>query len=496
LWTWFDALEKGVPVDPQVEPWPRGGAKSSTGELGTAYVGAKGTRKFCLYVSETQDQANKHVQAVATHLERIGLEREVGKYGNAKGWRVDLLRASNGFNVAALGLDSASRGVKLDEYRPDLIIFDDIDNENDGVKILLRKENTIKSAIIPTGSFDCAYLFLQNLIHEDSIVSKLVDGRADFLHNREVPTVEPAVIDLEVTLEDKGDGRKVYRVIGGTPTWAGQDLKTCEKQINEWGYFTFKRESQHEVKGADGFFFQTAHFEEAEELPEGKYHFCRAWDLAKTQGGGDYTVGVLMAIAENGRVYVVDVKRAQLAPNNVRNLIGQTAERDRAGEVWTQDEYDERGNVTKDAEFSHRFPLTGIPKLRIPQDPFKTGKEQAERLAHILREFRPSIVPVGGSKATRAMGWAEQVNAGNAILIKADWNRAFREEHRKFREDEQHENDDQVDASADAFNELWENRPHPKEEQPAVPGTLDFYRQLAAAQRGDDIYGETDEDDD
>ena len=45
-------------------------------------------------------------------------------------------------------------------------------------------------------------------------------------------------------------------------------------------------------------------------------------------------------------------------------------------------------------------------------------------------------------------------NLGNVKLLKGRWNAQFIEEHRKFKEDETHEHDDQVDAAADAFNEL------------------------------------------
>ena len=52
--------------------WPRAAVKSSTAELAVATLVRRGTRKYCLYVSETQDQADKHVASVAAALERQG----------------------------------------------------------------------------------------------------------------------------------------------------------------------------------------------------------------------------------------------------------------------------------------------------------------------------------------------------------------------------------------------------------------------------------------
>jgi hypothetical protein len=256
LWDWFEALTPGVRPFPRVEVWPRGGAKSSTGELGVSYCGTRQiqhngevrpSRRFALYVSETQGQANKHVQAIAAKFESLGMERAVGKYGNSKGWKVDLLRTENGFNALALGLDAAARGVKLDDFRPDLIIFDDIDGRHDKPDTVKKKIDTITQSILPAGSSDCAVLFLQNLIHKDGIVAQLVDGRADFLLDREVPTVEPAVEGLEFESEELPDGRRRYRITAGTATWEGQDLETCERQLNDWGRVSFMREAQQEV---------------------------------------------------------------------------------------------------------------------------------------------------------------------------------------------------------------------------------------------------------
>jgi hypothetical protein len=39
LWSWFENLTPDTALNPRVEVWPRGGAKSSTAELGTTYVG-------------------------------------------------------------------------------------------------------------------------------------------------------------------------------------------------------------------------------------------------------------------------------------------------------------------------------------------------------------------------------------------------------------------------------------------------------------------------
>lgn len=257
VWNWFDDLKPGVAPQAAVEVWPRGGGKSSTGELACAWTGAKVNRRFVLYISNTQEQADKHVQAVGTLFERLGVGRLLSKFGGAKAgsWKRDQLRTDNGFNVASLGLKEAVRGVKLDNFRPDLIIFDDIDGLHDTESTTKKKIETITHSILPAGSIDCAVIFLQNLIKEDGIVDQLVTGKADFLRRRYVSPVEPAVFDLEyeLTPSDHPNGKPYHKITAGSPSWQGQDLATCEFQMNLWGVSAFLVESQHRVDlGNDG----------------------------------------------------------------------------------------------------------------------------------------------------------------------------------------------------------------------------------------------------
>lgn len=253
LWEWFDALRRGEKPRPRVEPWPRGGAKSTTGEMGIVRVGAKLTRRFALIICEGQPQATDHVKTIASHFERLGVGRAINKFGASRGWKDNQLRTAHGFSVFGLGLDADLRGIRVDEFRPDLILFDDIDGRHDTPQTRKKKIDIITETILPAGSGDCAVLFLQNLIYRDSIVAQQVRGTAGFLLDRESAEAEPAVRNLVVqTYRREDTGLTAYRVVSGQPTWAGQNLVTVEKQINEWGYDAFLREAQQEVDEEEG----------------------------------------------------------------------------------------------------------------------------------------------------------------------------------------------------------------------------------------------------
>ena len=262
FWSWITALATGETPAPRVEVWPRGGAKSTSVELGCAYLGSDPSpkRHYVLYVSMTQAQANKHVQAIARMLERVGIRRALNEYGASKGWRHAEIRAANGFNVTAFGLDSGMRGVKLDAFRPDVIVFDDIDDRLDTAETTRKKIEVITTTILPAGAPDVAVIVVQNKVHINSIVSQLCDGRADFLHDRDPANEEPAIRGLAVEQRPDADGKLGYVITGGEPTWAGQDLAVAQVQINRWGITAFRQEAQHDVDAPAGDMFNHLDF--------------------------------------------------------------------------------------------------------------------------------------------------------------------------------------------------------------------------------------------
>ncbi len=159
LWEWVWALRPGVRPEALVAIFPRGGAKSTSAELASVALAARRTRRYGLYICSTQDQADDHVGNVAGLLESKTVEdrypdlaeRMLGKYGNSRGWRVNRLRTASGFTLDAVGLDTAARGVKLDEDRPDFMVIDDIDGELDSALVTERKIKTLTRALLPAG---------------------------------------------------------------------------------------------------------------------------------------------------------------------------------------------------------------------------------------------------------------------------------------------------------------------------------------------------------
>lgn len=221
---------------------------------------AHDARRYILYISGTQKQADDHVGNIAVMLESKTVseyypslsERSLGKYGTSKGWRHNRLRTAAGATVDSLGLDVDVRGIKLDEYRPDLFILDDVDDGEDSIDTVKKKIRLITQKILPAGSSDAATLFVQNVVHYESVAARLAglaSEEADFLSEREVIGPIPALVGFQA---ERVPGTVRWQITSGTPTWEGQDRATCQFQVNDWGIKSFRAEAQHERTPPEG----------------------------------------------------------------------------------------------------------------------------------------------------------------------------------------------------------------------------------------------------
>jgi len=170
----------------------------------------------------------------------------------------------------------------------------------------------------------------------------------------------------------------------------------------------------------EGGMFKKAWFPVVRAVPLGT-RFVRGWDLAATEGAGDWTAGVKIGRQKNGRFLIADVRRDRLSSAGVERLLINTA---------SQDGYE--------------------TMISIPQDPGQAGKSQASYYVQQLAGYTIRATPESGSKETRAGPLAAQAEAGNVDILEGAWNDAFFDELCIFPNGTK----DQVDAASRAFNEL------------------------------------------
>lgn len=200
--------------------------------------------------------------------------------------------------------------------------------------------------------------------------------------------------------------------------------EVVERDKVPMGSYAVAGQFQQRPAPRSGGMFQRGDFEIVDAVPAGAMR-CRAWDFAATQPKKgkqpDWTVGLRMAYAA-GIFYVEDVRRDRWSPGDVEKNLKNTASQD-----------------------------TLQVKIRIPEDPGAAGKADAATKLKLLAGYDVTAVRPTGEKAVRAKPASAQCEAGNVKLVRAPWNDAFLDEVCSF-PNAQH--DDQVDAFADALNEL------------------------------------------
>lgn len=430
LWEWVWSIRLGAkPDDAFIGIYARGGAKSTSAELAVAALGARRERSYVLYVCDTQGQADEHVgniagmlesEQVGDHYPTLGTRR-LNKYGFSRGWTRERLVTASGLVVDALGLDTGARGVKFDENRPDLIVFDDLDGEDDSTVATAKKIDRLTKKLLPAGAPSLAVLGIQNLIIPDGVFAQLADGRADFLARRIVSGPIPAVVGLQTQENpDAGAGESRHRIVAGEPTWTGQSLDICQSQIDTWGLTAFLVEAQHEVGAPPGGMYDRVSFAHVEwgEVPD--LIRTATWvDPAVTDTDqSDSHAYCTDGLGTDGTVYRLEAWEGRTSPEDslrraflsaLRHGSGAVGiETDQGGDTW-QSVYREAWRALVGTEA--QFPDGSVRPVRESDRP-SFAQDKAGRLK---REGRGIGQPSKASRGARML--ADYERAGRVVHV-------------------------------------------------------------------------------
>lgn len=205
------------------------------------------------------------------------------------------------------------------------------------------------------------------------------------------------------------------------------------------GSYAYQGQYQQRPVAREGGLFKRAWFAgkivPRSQLPTRGVVWCRAWDFAASEAtpgtSPDWSVGLLM-LRHGADYYIANVDRFQDTAGAVQKTVVSRAETDPRGTV-------------------HRLPI----------DPAQAGKAQAQGYVtalagHIVKMVRTSG---RGNKAARAQPLAIQAEFGHVYFVNSGavdagvdpWIEPLIDELCSFPSGA---NDDQVDAAADAFDEL------------------------------------------
>lgn len=316
------------------------------------------------------------------------------------------------------GFREAMAFTSMTGSRGDRIILDDplsVDHANSDAD--LRAAELTFTEALPTrvNNDDSAIVVIMQRLHEKDTAGIILKRDLGYAH-----------LCLPMRFEAE---RKCVTSIGF------EDPRTCDGELlfperfpeatvssleKTMGSYAAAGQLQQRPAPREGGMFKRAWFPVVRAIPAGT-RFVRGWDLAATEGAGDWTVGVKIGRQKNGRFLIANVARDRKSAAGVERLLLNTA---------SQDGYE--------------------CTISIPQDPGQAGKAQTSYLVQQLAGYTVKTSTESGDKVTRAGPLAAQAEAGNVDILEGDWNDAFFEEITIFPNGTK----DQTDAASRAFNEM------------------------------------------
>jgi len=378
---------------------------------------------------------------------------ESDKYRQLYGSEVQLDPTSNAkdkFENLATGNREGRAFASMTGGRGDRVIIDDPHSVDSAESDAERADvvSTFREAI-PDRLNDMtksAIVVIMQRLHEEDVAGTIVKLRLPYVHlNLAMEFEAYRMVDGQrVRVPPCRTFRKDGTLLFEDPRTRDGELLFPERFPRETiealkavkGSYAYAGQYQQRPTSREGGLFKRAYFA-GKIIPRDRVpalrRRVRAWDFASqkiTPGRSpDATAGVLMARA-GADFYVEGVDRMFETPGTVRRAVKGHAETDPAGTV-----------------------------IRIPQDPGQAGVDQAQSYVKDLAGWTVKAVRPTGSKEVRASPAAVQAEAGNIYLVNSGpiedgvdpWITAFLDELCTFPAGS---HDDQVDAFADAFNEL------------------------------------------
>lgn len=132
--------------------WARELAKSVRTMMETLKQVMTGQKRNILLISNSEDNAERLLEPYRANLDsNLRLISDYGKQRSLK-WRSKEFKTIRGAAFRAVGADQSPRGTRNDAIRPDKIIIDDIDTDQDcrNPEIITKRVEWIYGALIPT----------------------------------------------------------------------------------------------------------------------------------------------------------------------------------------------------------------------------------------------------------------------------------------------------------------------------------------------------------
>lgn len=368
--------------------------------------------------------------------------------------QVDEWRTTEDGGMFAVGIGGAMTGRGGNLLIVDDYLKNNIESESQSTRDTIWDwwGSTALTRVEPNGSV----IIIATRWNKDDLTGRIIDSEGDDWEIINMPA-------LEFTAEEAAKIEYYINLTGRTPgqaLWPERyDEAALTKRMKALGtYWSSALFQQAPI-------LRSAGMTSLEKLTTiDIYHYkgkcCRAWDLTASGEGntGDYLVGAKVYTDDQEAMSVItDIIRMQPTPAQMDLALLGTAITDGVG----------------------------VP-IVIEQQPGAAGQVLKDHILVLLKGYTVHFIPPTGSKFVRASPFLSAVENGKVRMLKAFWNKVFKEELSLF-DGDKNPHDDQVDAVALGFNFLHKRRfggatwgRESTAQKLAAPTELSIPQQLAA----------------
>jgi hypothetical protein len=267
--------------------WSRSLAKSSTIAFSILWLMINKKIKFVTYFSNNQNLAFMLLNNIKSKIEASQLFiDDWGPFNRGEQWTKKFFIIGDPYNVAFLGLGAGQnpRGFKYRSQRPDLIIFDDLDDDSRcrNTQLLNETEQWVNQSVIPTGDPHlCKVIMVGNRFSEDMVLTRFKEKKLDYYSK------------INIINEN---GKSVWPEM-----WSEENINKMRETIGE---IAFQREYLQNVVSLDTIF-------KREDIQWGEIPWNKikssviAVDPSWTEGGD--TKSIVSLLTDGDHFYVHDI---------------------------------------------------------------------------------------------------------------------------------------------------------------------------------------------
>ncbi|MBR1579744.1 MAG: phage terminase large subunit, partial [Selenomonadaceae bacterium] len=300
-------------------------------------------KRNILLVSDTLDQAKTFISAIKSELEdNAQIKEDFGNLVSDDKWSQDKIITSNRVQIYGRGAGQKLRGNKFGAIRPELVIIDDLENDEQVETEAQRQKlfNWFFKALIPVGNPTTDFVYIGTVLHYESLLQKLLTLPAFSMWNRKryqaVQQFSPSPLwdDWEQIMGDENDpaaGEKAYAFYLAHRTEMLDGVKALWMDSAPDYY-----ESMMELRFADPSSFASEYQNEpidpstAEFLPEWFDFYYDLPEIEEVYGACDPSLGkaksdraaiVWAGKDANGFLYILEVTMGRFKPDRLIELI-------------------------------------------------------------------------------------------------------------------------------------------------------------------------------